>query len=234
MTFEMAANPTPFIFDPTKTALLVIDMQVEYCSEGGYGSALGYDTSSARAIVPNVQAAIARARELGMLVIFTREGHRPNLRDIPAAVIERTRQIGADIGGQGKLGRRLTLGEPGNQIIPELDVRPEDVEINKPHKSCFYGTDLDVVLRSQGITHLMHSGVATNVCITSTIRSATDRGYWNLALEDACAAFEPRLQAAAIELITGARGAFGWVSTVDKFQEADTRSVAGSNSKLVS
>lgn len=214
------AKPTPYLYDPSKTALLVIDMQHDYCSEGGYASALGHDVSAARSIIPAVQAAIATAREQGLPVIFTREGHRPDLSDCPPVLLDRSRRKGAEIGGSGPLGRRLVRGEPGHAIIPELSVVDGDLIIDKPQKSAFYGTDLEVVLATKGITHLLFSGVSTNVCVTSTLRDATDRAFWNLTLSDACAAYTQALHTAAIDMIASVGGIFGWIAKVKDFNDA--------------
>jgi nicotinamidase-related amidase len=214
------SNPTPYVYSPAKAALLVIDMQHDYCSEGGYASALGHDILAARAIIPAVQSVIDAARRQGLLVIYTREGHRPDLSDCPPVLLERTRRKGAEIGGQGPLGRRLIRGEPGHEIIPELEVRPNDLVIDKPEKSAFYGTDLEVILSTRDITHLVFSGVSTNVCVTSTLRDATDRAFWNLTLTDACAAYTKALHDAAIDMIASVGGVFGWTAMVKDFEHA--------------
>jgi nicotinamidase-related amidase len=214
------AKPIPYTYPTDKTALLVIDMQHDYCSEGGYASAMGHDISAARAIIPPVQRAIDAARRQGLLVIYTREGHRPDLSDCPPVMLERSRRKGAEIGGEGPLGRRLVRGEPGHEIIPELEVSAGDLVIDKPQKSAFYGTDLDIILATKGISHLVFTGVSTNVCVTSTLRDATDRAFWNLTLGDACAAYTRALHDAAIDMIASVGGIFGWIAQVKDFESA--------------
>lgn len=221
------AAPYDFVFPRDATALVVIDMQHEFCSEGGFASALGRDVSAARAIVPAVQQTVARARELGLRVLYTRESHRPDLSDCPAPKLERSRRAGAEIGGRGPLGRRLIRGEPGNQLIPEMDVQPQDVVLDKPGKGAFHATDLELVLRTLGITHLVFAGVSTNVCVHTSVREATDRGFWTLTLSDACAAYEPSLHEAGIAMFLTAGGIFGWVATVSDLTGSRTTSQVG-------
>lgn len=203
-----------------QAALVVIDMQYDFCVEGGYASAYGRDIQQTRAAIPSVRDAVAAARALDMLVVFTREGHRPDLSDCPPPKLERSRHAGAEIGSRGQQGRLLVRGELGNEFIPEMDVRPEDVLIDKPGKSAFFATDLDHVLRTRGVTHLVFCGVTTNICVHSTLRQANDLGYWTLTLQDACAAYELAQHEAAIDNVATGGGLFGWLSTTADFCNA--------------
>src|SRR5262249_25618074 len=179
-TVTINAQPRPFTFDVERSALMIIDMQHDFCSKGGYVDHSGADVNMLRRPVKAIQAVLQEARRVGMTVIFTREGHRPGLEDCPPAKMERTVWVGHVIGKRVPLGRLLVKGEKGNQTIDELKPVASDLIIDKPAKGAFYGTDLDVMLRSRGITHLLYTGVTTNICVENTMRDAADRGYWNL------------------------------------------------------
>ena len=211
------ARPDAFTYQPERTALIVVDMQLDYCSPEGSAAQLGRDVSRVRHVIPAVVRAVDKARQDGLTVIFTREGHRADLSDCPLPKLTRSRLSGAEIGGQGPLGRRLIRGESGNQLVPQLTIEERDILIDKPGKGAFYATDLDLVLRTRLITHLIFCGISTNVCVHSTVREATDRGYWNLILEDACGAYDQTLHDAAIRLILAGRGIFGSVATLSDF-----------------
>lgn len=211
------ARPHPFEYSPGRTALIVIDMQLDYCSLQGSAAKLGRDVSRIAPVIPAVLRTVEKARELGVTVIFTREGHRPDLSDCPLPKLERSRLAGGEIGSQGALGRRLVRGEPGNQLVPELCVKSDDIVLDKPGKGAFYATDLELVLQTKRLTHLVYCGISTNVCVHSTVREATDRGYWNLILEDACGAYDQELHDAAIRLVLAGGGIFGCVAKVTDF-----------------
>jgi nicotinamidase-related amidase len=206
------ALPRPFMFDPRHAALLVIDMQHDFCSPGGYVDHSGADVAMLRKPVPAIQAVLREARRLAMPVIYTREGHRPDLADCPAAKLERTEWVGHTIGKRGPLGRLLVRGERGNAILDELAPQPNDIVIDKPAKNAFYGTELEVVLRARHITHLIFTGVTTHICVESTMRDAADRGFWNLVVSDGTAAITDALHAQSLDMIMYQGGVFGVVA----------------------
>lgn len=205
------ARPYEFKFDLDKTALVIIDMQRDFLYPGGFGEQLGNDVSATNSIIPNVQRVLEKARELGMLVIHTREGHRPDLTDVPASKQER----GGNIGKEGPMGRILVRGEYGHDIVDELKPIEGEVVLDKPGKGAFYQTDLESILRNRGIETLLVAGVTTHVCVQSTIREANDRGYECLMLEDCCAAFDPRDHEDSIRMIHQQGGIFGWTAPSD-------------------
>ena len=186
MTLTLAADPAPLPFEPERTALVLIDMQRDFLEPGGFGEALGNDVSLLRAAVGPCAAALAAARRAGMLVIHTREGHRPDLSDAPPAKIARGAPM-RRIGDPGPMGRILVRGEPGHDIVPDLYPAPGEPVIDKPGKGAFHQTDLDQVLKNHSIDTLLVCGVTTEVCVHTTIREGNDRGYRCVALGDACA-----------------------------------------------
>ena len=193
------------------TALLVIDMQQDFLSSDGYFASMGYSTEAARAIVPSLTEVIALMREHDIQVVFTREGHRPDMSDLTPMKRQRSANMGAAIGSTGPLGRFLVRGEPGWDLIPEIVPQPGDLLLDKPGNGAFYGTDLDQILRARGIRHLLLAGVTTDVCVHSTLREANDRGYECLLIEDCCAASDHKLHQAAIETTLNEGGIFGAV-----------------------
>jgi Amidases related to nicotinamidase len=219
------ANPYAYPYNgelrPDNTALLIIDMQIDFCGPGGYVDRMGYDLSLTRRAIDPIRSLLEVARAIpGFTIIHTREGHRPDLSDLPANKRWRSKQIGAEIGSAGPAGRILVRGEPGWQIIEELAPIEGEIIIDKPGKGSFYATDLDLVLRTRGIQNLILTGITTDVCVHTTMREANDRGYECLILEDCTGATDPDNHLAALKMVTMQGGVFGSVSDSTRTIEA--------------
>jgi nicotinamidase-related amidase len=214
--YQVEAKPFIYDFDLSKTALIIIDMQRDFCAEGGFGESLGNDVTPTKSIIPTVKMILDMAREKKLFIIHTREGHRPDLSDCPPAKKRRSSAIGED----GPMGKILIRGEYGHDIVDELKPIGDEVVIDKPGKGAFYQTDLDIILQSKGIESLIFCGVTTHVCVHTTIREANDRGYECLMIEDGTATFDPRDQEAAIRMIHQQGGIFGWTTTSEHLLSA--------------
>jgi nicotinamidase-related amidase len=212
---RIEAEPYPLQIDISRSALVIIDMQRDFLEPGGFGAALGNDVSLLKAAVEPIRNVLKAARETGMLVIHTREGHRPDLADAPPLKVDRG-DPAARIGAPGPMGRILVRGEPGHDIIPELYPVAGEPVIDKPGKGAFYQTDLELMLRNRGIETLMVCGVTTEVCVNTTIREANDRGFRCIALSDGCASYFPDFHAMGLAMIKAQGGIFGWVSDSQK------------------
>lgn len=217
--FMLEAEPESLQLEPKHTALLIIDMQRDFVEPGGFGETLGNDVSLLRDCIEPCRQVLAAARAHGLLVIHTREGHRPDLSDAHAQKIQRGNPA-LRIGDPGPMGRILIRGEAGHDIIPELYPVAGEPVIDKPGKGAFYQTDLELILQTCGIDTLLVCGVTTEVCVHTTVREANDRGLRCVVLGDCCASYFPEFHAVALRMVVAQGGIFGWVSTAQHFLTA--------------
>jgi biuret amidohydrolase len=199
-------------------ALIIIDMQRDFLEPGGFGDALGNDVSRLQEIVPTLKHLLDTFRTLNLPIIHTIECHRPDLSDCPPSKLRRGGE-GVKIGDRGPMGRILVVGEPGNGIIPELAPLPGEIVLEKPGKGAFCRTNLETILQEKGITHLIITGVTTEVCVQTTMREANDRGFECLLVEDATASYFPEFKAATLEMVRAQGGIIGWTTTAHRIHE---------------
>ena len=219
MTIDISAQPSPFLFPPGLTALVVIDMQRDFIEPGGFGEVLGNNVSTLLPAIEPVTRLLALFRKHGWPVIHTRESHLADLSDCPPAKRLRGEQ-GLRIGDDGPMGRILVRGEPGNAIVPPCAPLPGEIEIDKPGKGAFYQTDLKPVLDRLGVTHLVFCGVTTEVCVQTSMREANDRGYECLLVEEATESYFPEFKAATLAMIRAQGGIVGWTARLADVERA--------------
>jgi nicotinamidase-related amidase len=205
------AEPEPLAIDVARTAVVMIDMQRDFLEPGGFGEALGNDVSLLSAAIKPCQALLKLARQRGILVIHTREGHRPDLSDAPPAKVNRGAPS-ARIGAPGPMGRILVRGEPGHDLVAALYPIAGEPVVDKPGKGAFFATDLHAILQNRGIESLIVCGVTTEVCVHTTVREANDRGYRCLVPGDCCGSYFPEFHRVGLEMIKAQGGIFGWVT----------------------
>jgi nicotinamidase-related amidase len=216
---NIEAEPGAIAIDPTRTAIVMIDMQRDFLEPGGFGETLGNDVSLLTKAIAPAKALLTAARKLKMLIVHTREGHRPDMADAPPAKVER----GAPsmrIGDPGAMGRILIRGEAGHDIIPELAPEEGEPVIDKPGKGAFYATDLQTILHNRGIENLIVGGVTTEVCVHTTVREANDRGYRCIVAADCCGSYFPEFHEMGLKMIKAQGGIFGWVSDTNRILAA--------------
>ena len=208
----ITAQPYDYTFEPATLALVIIDMQRDFIEPGGFGAALGNDVRLLAPIIPTVGRLLSAFREMGLTVVHTKECHTPDLSDCPSAKLERGRGS-LRIGDRGPMGRILVDGEPGSDFVAPLRPLPEEVVITKPGKGAFYATPLEKELKTRCITHLLITGVTTEVCVQTTMREANDRGYECLLVEDGTESYFPEFKKATLDMVRAQDGIVGWTAT---------------------
>lgn len=219
MKISVKAKPYDLAFDLGETAVVMIDMQKDFILPGGFGETLGNDVSLLAATIPPCEDLLKIARGLDMLVVHTREGHRANLSDVFTSKLERCKPS-AKIGDQGPMGRILVRGEDGHDFVDELKPLDSEVVLEKPGKGAFYSTELDLILRRANIKNLLVAGVTTEVCVSSTIREANDRGYNCIVVEQCCGSYFPHFHKSALEMVAAQGGIFGFVCSLNELKNA--------------
>jgi nicotinamidase-related amidase len=219
MTITVRAQPYDFKLDPERTALVVIDMQRDFIEPGGFGESLGNEVALLEAIIPTVSRLIGLFRAKSWPIVHTRENHSGDLSDCPPSKLRRG-QPGLRIGDQGPMGRILIRGEPGADIIPALAPLPGEIVIDKPGKGMFWATPVHDALRERGITHLVFSGVTTEVCVQTSMREANDRGFECLLIEDATESYFPEFKAATIAMMVAQGGIVGCSTSFAELERA--------------
>ncbi|MEM7769320.1 MAG: isochorismatase family cysteine hydrolase [Cyanobacteria bacterium P01_A01_bin.37] len=213
----VAAQPYPLALNLEQTALLVIDMQNDFCTSGGWASRKGFDISQTQTPIQPIQTVLSALRQTAVTIIHTREGHRPDLSDCPPHKLARSQRQHAEIGSDGAMGRLLTRGSKSHDFVDELQPLPGEIVLDKPGKGAFVATDLDLILRQRGIKQLFLTGVTTECCVHTTLRTANDLGYECLLLEDCCASLVPEFHRVSVDMT---RMIFGWVTDSNRLLEA--------------
>jgi nicotinamidase-related amidase len=212
MQVTLAAEPYPLEMDSSRTAVLLVDIQNDFCMPGGWADLAGLDIRKAAGILPQVRDVLAAARAAGLLVVHTREGHRPDLLDCPPSKQRKMRHTGLAYGQDAPNGRLFIRGTWNNEIVDCLAPLPGEPVVDKPGKGAFYATDLEAILRDRGIETLIVCGLTTHVCVTSTLREAADRGFDTVLLADCCQSYEENLHLGALEVLRMPAALFGWLS----------------------
>lgn len=211
------AQPYPLMLDLTHTALLVIDMQNDFCTPGGWADCKGFDVTQTQKPIQPLKQVLAALRETPVTIIHTREGHRPDLSDCPPHKLARSKKQNAEIGSEGIMGRLLTRGSKSHDFVDELQPVAGEIVLDKPGKGAFVATDLDLILRQRSIRQLLLTGVTTECCVHTTLRTANDLGYECLLLEDCCASLKPEFHRVSVEMT---QVIFGWVTTSEQLLSA--------------
>lgn len=227
MTIQVAADPYPFPLAgglaARDSAVVVIDMQLDFCGVGGYMDAMGYDVAHLRAPIEPIRRVLAAARAAGLNILHTRQGYRADLADLPEHKRLRSQRAGAGVGEPGPMGRFLVRGEPGWEIVPELAPEPGEPVVDKTSSGAFYATDFEPILMRRGVRNLVFAGITTDVCVHSTLRQANDRGYQCLLLADCCASGDPAIHEAAVRMVKIEGGVLGTVADSSAFIDAVSR-----------
>ena len=213
----LSAEPYHIQIEFSQSALVIIDMQNDFCTEGGWAHLAGLDIRRTSSVIPRIKDVVTVAREAGLTIVHTREGHLPDLSDCPESKQRKMRRTGYEYGQKGPKGRFFTRGTWNNDIVDALKPLPGEIVIDKPGKGAFYSTDLDAILRAGDITTLIVCGVTTHVCVSSTLREAADRGFDSILLADCCQSYEEELHQGALDVLRMPAALFGWLATSDDF-----------------